>query len=81
MDYPGCTEPMRGKSAHRKVDLTSGDGYYFVNGTYTKIKWSKGAASDGLTFTKEDGTPLTVDIGNSWVCIADKNKSQPTIGE
>lgn len=79
-NYAGCTEAAKGKSPHRKVDLTSGNGYYFVNGTYTKINWSKGSASDSFKFTKEDGSPLTVDVGNSWVCIADKNTSQPIIG-
>ena len=62
---------------HRKIDLDSGDGYYCTNGTYTAIKWSKGAASNGLKFTKADGTELTVNAGSSWVCIADKNTSQP----
>lgn len=65
----------------RNVSLTSGDGYYFVNGTYQKIKWSKGNASSSFTFTNEDGSPLTVNPGNSWVCIADKTKSQAVIGE
>lgn len=64
---------------HRQVSLTSGDGYYFVNGTYTPIKWSKGAASNGFKFSYTDGTALTVNAGNSWVCIANKNTSQPTI--
>ncbi len=65
----------------RKIDLTSGSGYYFVNGTYTKINWSKGNASDSFKFTNEDGTPLKVNQGNSWVCIADSSKSQAIIGE
>lgn len=64
---------------HRNVSLSSGDGYYFVNGTYTPIKWSKGAASNGFKFTNADGTPLTVNAGNSWVCIANKSTSQPAI--
>ena len=62
---------------HRNIALESGDGYYLVNGTYTAIKWSKGAASNGFKFTKADGTELTVNAGSSWVCIADKNTSQP----
>lgn len=57
---------------HRKVALTSGSGYYCVNGTYTPIKWSKGNASSSFVFTNEDGTPLTVNQGNSWVCIMGK---------
>lgn len=73
--YPGCTD---GKG-HKKVDLTSGDGYYFVNGTYTSIKWSKGAASNSFKFTTADGEELTVNPGNSWVCIADGSRSKAKI--
>ncbi len=58
---------------HRKVNLTSGDGYYCVNGSYTPIKWSKGSASSSFVFTNVDGSPLTVNQGNSWVCIMGKN--------
>ena len=58
---------------HRKIDLTSGSGYYCVNGTYTPIKWSKGNSSSSFVFTNEDGTPLTVNQGNSWVCIMGKS--------
>ena len=79
-DFENCGEVVKGKSAHRDIKLTSGDGYYFVNGTYTKIKWSKGEATDGFKFTKEDGSELKVNVGDSWVCIADKDKSQPVIG-
>ncbi len=60
---------------HRKIDLTSGDGYYCVNGTYIPIKWSKGSSSSSIVFTNIDGTPLTVNQGNSWVCIMGKQFS------
>lgn len=73
--YPGCTD---GKG-HRDVLLNSGSGYYFVNGTYTPIHWSKGSASSSFVFTNEDGTPLEVNAGNSYVMIADMAKSQPII--
>lgn len=63
--YPGCSD---GKG-HKKVYLNSGTGYYCVNGTYTPIKWSKGSSSSGFKFTLEDGTPLEVNQGNSWVCL------------
>lgn len=62
---------------HRKVDLTSGEGYYCVNGTYKPIKWSKGAASSGLKFTNTDGSELEVNQGNSWVCFMG-NKFSPS---
>ncbi len=62
---------------YRKINLESGTGYYCVNGTYTPIKWSKGASSNAIVFKNTDGTELTVNPGNSWVCIADKNNSKP----
>lgn len=73
--YPNCND---GKN-HREVMLNSGSGYYFVNGTYTPIKWEKGAAGNSFSFTTDDGTTLTVNPGNSWVCIADQNRSKPVI--
>ena len=72
--YANCSDGYK----HKEVKLNSGDGYYFVNGTYTKIKWSKGASSNSFTFTNEDGSALTVNPGNSWVCIAGM-QSQPVI--
>ena len=57
---------------HKRVDLSKGKGYYCVNGTYTPIKWEKGKSSDSLKFTLEDGTPLEVNRGNSWVCFHSK---------
>lgn len=63
---------------HRKVALQSGDGFYVTNGGYTPIKWSKGNSSSALKFTNTDGSELTMSIGNTWVCIADKAKSVQT---
>jgi len=64
---------------YRKISLESGSGYYIVNGTCTEIKWSKGASTNGFVFKNADGTELTVNPGNSWVCIVDKNNNQPVI--
>lgn len=66
-------------SAYVKIDLTQGDGYYFVNGTYVPIKWYKGGTYGAFTFTYVDGTPLTVNAGTSYVCVADKTTSSPII--
>lgn len=60
---------------HKEVLLNSGSGYYCVNGTYVKINWSKGSGSKAFKFTLADGTPLTVNEGNSWVCIMTKNNN------
>ncbi len=59
--YPG--------NYRREIGLTSGTGYYAVNGTYEEINWKKGKASDPIVFTKKDGTRLTMAQGNTWVCI------------
>ncbi len=58
---------------HKRVDLSSGSGYYCVNGTYKAIKWEKGSSSNGLKFKNADGTPLEISQGNSWVCFHGKS--------
>ena len=34
-----------------------------------EIKWSKGDASNPLTLTNQDGTPLEMNCGKSWICF------------
>ena len=65
---------------YRKISLNKGTGYYFTNGTCTEITWSKGDSKNGFTFKTANGSELKVNAGNSWVCIVDKNNSQPVIG-
>ncbi len=60
---------MFGDGYRVKVGLTGGEGYYFSNGTYQKIKWTKGGAYDSMKFTDENGNPLNYNPGNSWVCM------------
>lgn len=62
---------------HRYIALESGEGYYATNGTYMKVKWSKGGTNDALKITDENGNPVTFSAGNTWVCIASKKTSQP----
>lgn len=64
---------------HKNIELEGGDGYYFVNGTYTPIKWTKGASENPIKLTNLDGSELKVNVGNSWVCISDKNRAKPVI--
>ncbi len=61
-----------------RMTLESGEGYYITNGTYQKIKWTKGAAANGFKFTDTSGAELKVSAGNSWVCIANKATCTPT---
>ena len=69
--YPNCTD---GKN-HKYVDLSSGKGYYIVNGTSTEIKWSKGSSSNPLKFTDLEGNEITVNPGNTWVCLPNGSNS------
>lgn len=62
---------------HRKVDLTSGTGYYVSNGQYTAINWKKGNSTDKFVFTNTDGSELKVNPGKSWVNIANQSKVTP----
>ena len=63
---------------HRNIALEGGEGYYITNGTFQKIKWSKGESSASLKFTHEDGSELVMSAGNTWVCLASSNYSVPT---
>ena len=60
---------------HKKVGLESGTGYYISNGRVLNINWSKGKAGNGFTFTTDNGYPISVNAGNSWVCIVNKNNN------
>lgn len=72
--FSNCTDGYK----HQDVKLQGGDGFYIVNGTSVPIKWSKGAAENGLKFTTADGAELTVNAGNSWVCLV-KDSANITI--
>lgn len=64
---------------HRKIELESGKGYYFTNGTYREIQWTKGASKEPLKFTYADGTEFKMNAGKTWVCFASENYSAPII--
>lgn len=57
-------------SIRRDVSLNSGIGYYFYHGNYTPITWSKGKPEDPISLLNEEGDPLQVAQGQSWICIA-----------
>lgn len=55
---------------HLAVDLVdSGDGYYACGGKIIPIEWSRGGNREFFTFTLEDGTPLTLGTGTSYVAV------------
>ncbi len=47
-----------------------GEGYLAVNGEIVKIKWSREGLRYPFKYTLEDGTPITLGIGTTYVAIA-----------
>lgn len=56
--------------------LTTGDGYFAVNGQIVPIKWSRNSLTDAFTYTLEDGTPITMGVGNCYVGISSTKSSE-----
>ncbi len=59
-------------------EMKGGEGYYFTNGTYMPVKWSKGDTYDRLKITDESGAAVKYSAGNSYVCITNKNLKSKT---
>lgn len=61
-------------SEHMIITLEGeGEGYYACNGQLIPIKWSRPNAKDPFTYTLEDGTPLTLGVGKSYIAIVPTN--------
>lgn len=60
-----------GDSAGRLTVRTTGEGtgYFACGGKYEEIKWSRKDTSDPFTYTRLDGTTLSLQAGTSYVCI------------
>ncbi len=46
-----------------------GTGYFACNGQYVPIKWHRASILDPFTYTLEDGTPLTLGVGKTYVAL------------
>lgn len=51
--------------------IGEGAGYLAVNGEIAKIKWSRADLDAPFVYTLEDGTPVTLGVGHTYVGIAD----------
>ena len=55
---------------HEYIELVGeGTGYYANGGQLTGIRWSRSADSEPFRYTLEDGTPLTIGVGKSYIGI------------
>lgn len=54
------------------MELTgSGTGYFGCGGKYVEIKWERADRSDNFHYFLTDGTPLALNVGKTYVGIAD----------
>lgn len=58
--------------------LDGGSGYYISNGTYMKIKWTKGGTSNPIKITDENGSKVSYNPGTSYVCITSNSHQSKT---
>lgn len=69
--YAAQTKKHDGTYSRSYYDLlTSGDGYFAVNGQIVPIKWSRDEVKEAFTYTLEDGTPITMGVGTCYVGIS-----------
>jgi Protein of unknown function (DUF3048). len=70
-----CKHTYSGDSyGHIDVDTTgSGDGYYFTQGTYAKIRWSKATVDEPFVLTYPNGSVLYLNCGKTFINIVDPN--------
>lgn len=62
-----------------QVRLTGeGEGTFFCGGKAVPIRWSKADRNSAFVYTLEDGSPLSLGQGNSYVCIITPRTSQVT---
>lgn len=50
-------------------DMSGGSGYYFYGGKYRSILWHKGAPEAPIRFTDENGSPVQINTGKSYVAL------------
>ena len=59
---------------HMNIDVRgSGKGTYICGGKATDIIWHKETINDPFTYTLADGTPFSLGVGKSYVCVVSNN--------
>jgi hypothetical protein len=53
----------------------SGHGYLATHGTYSLVTWERTSAAEPTRWYGEDGEPLTVNVGRTWISVIN---NQPT---
>ncbi len=58
-----------------KVDLSSGSGWFACGGRMVPIHWEKGSANEQFRYFNEDGSPLVLGRGTTYVCVIPTSRS------
>ena len=72
-DHTGIYDGQYTRSFYKLVG--EGTGHFACNGQIIPIKWSRDEATKPLSFTLEDGTPITLNVGKTYVAIASNTVS------
>ena len=65
-----------GEYSRSYYDLVGeGEGYLAINGEIVKIKWSREALREQFVYTLEDGTPITLGVGTTYVAVASETST------
>jgi hypothetical protein len=64
-------EAIAGDTAGRMNVRTTGTGtgYFACGGKYVEINWTRPSTSTNFQYTLKDGTPVSLGVGTSYVCI------------
>lgn len=66
------TDMYQLSTGHMSIDVQgSGSGYYICGGKAVDIQWHKAEMDDPFTYTLADGTPFSLGIGKTYVCVVD----------
>ena len=73
------TAKMKAVNIYQKAEYTKGgSGWYACGGKLIPITWSSEEGKGPLEFFKEDGTPLEIERGNTYIAIMPEGQSQVT---
>jgi Protein of unknown function (DUF3048) N-terminal domain/Protein of unknown function (DUF3048) C-terminal domain len=72
-------DPRYGAIPKAKLENNSGVAHIFTDGYYLKATWSKAGSSAPILLSNEDGTPVKLAMGNTWVEMLDQGRSKMTI--
>ena len=72
-------DPKYGAIPKAKLIDNTGIAHIFSDGYYLKATWSKAGSADPILLKTEDGQPIKLAIGNTWIEMMDTAKSKLTI--